>query len=350
MLRGSEQTEPSPLTQIGDNSENRTQASQLDVIAARNGLLTRVMIALTDDVRRVSCRQIEVNDIPAIVRLLAKGFRPRSRQDWLCAFRRLLEHPTPSGFPKFGYLLQNGNCLVGVILLIYSSIALNGKPHIRCNVCSWYVEPPFRAYAGILAGRALRHKHITYIDITAAPQTAPILETQGYVQYCSGWLVCVPALSQCSDEVSISRVTADGPVAEELAASEVELLKAHVNYGCISLTCSSGGRAYPFVFMPRRKFGLLPFVYLIYCRDLENFARFAAPLGRFLSRRGFPFVLLPSNGRIPGLAGIFIGEHPKYFRGPEKPRLGDFAYSELAMFPITGERFYRWSSVPVRDT
>jgi hypothetical protein len=44
-------------------------------------------------------------------------------------------------------------------------------------------------------------------------------------------------------------------------------------------------------------------------------------------------VLLDANGPVPGLVGkYFDGSRPKYFKGPTQPRLGDLAYTQLAMF------------------
>jgi hypothetical protein len=73
---------------------------------------------------------------------------------------------------------------------------------------------------------------------------------------------------------------------------------------------------------------LVRYAYLAYCRDLEDFVRFAGPLGRFLAWRGFPLVVLDSNGPIRGLVGTYSAAYPKYFKGPDQPRLGDLAYSE----------------------
>jgi hypothetical protein len=191
-----------------------------------------------------------------------------------------------------------------------------------------------RSYASLLVSQARKHKGVTYYNITAVSHTLPILEAQGYTLYCRGRFVAVPMLCWPSHG---SRVTAGGPdlcPADDLDASEIELLTDHANYGCISLICTSANRRHPFVFAPRRKFGVVPFVSLVYCRNLEDFIRFAGPLGRFLARRGFPLVVLDSNGPIPGLIGTYSDKHPKYFKGPMQPRLGDVAYSERAMFGV----------------
>jgi len=81
--------------------------------------------------------------------------------------------------------------------------------------------------------------------------------------------------------------------------------------------------------------GFVPSAQLIYSRSIDDFVKFKGPIGRFLALRGRPFILIDSNGPIRGLAGMYLDEvAPKYFKGPERPRLGDLAYTEAAMFGI----------------
>jgi hypothetical protein len=73
--------------------------------------------------------------------------------------------------------------------------------------------------------------------------------------------------------------------------------------------------------------------HLIYCRAVDEFVRFARPIGWWLALRGKPLVVIDSNGPIPGLIGRYYGENqPKYFKGPERPRCGDLAFTESVMF------------------
>jgi len=283
---------------------------------------------------RIHCREIGSADVDGIVNLLTTGFcNPYYTPGfWRQALKRLSEHPTPAGFPKYGYLLDCKGAPVGVILLIFSSIVVNGETRIRCSTSSLYVEPAFRGYTAMLISRALKHKHVTYFNITPAPHTLPMVEAQGYVRYCAGRFVSVPALSAWSYGSRVKAVAREICPDEDLSSSEIELLLTHANYGCISLICSSANRRHPFVFVRGRKFRWVPCAYLAYCRDLEDFVRFAGPLGRFLARRGFPLVVLDSNGPVRGLIGSYSAAFPKYFRGPDQPRLGDLAYSERVMF------------------
>jgi hypothetical protein len=120
-----------------------------------------------------------------------------------------------------------------------------------------------------------------------------------------------------------------------LEACERDLLSDHAAYGCFILWCVTADRAHPFVFRPRAMKGISICAQLIYCRDIEDFIRFAGPIGRYLTLRGKPLVIVDSNGSIPGLIGKYLaGWMPKYFKGPDRPRLGDLAYTESAMFGV----------------
>lgn len=284
---------------------------------------------------RLRCREIATDDIGAIVSLLHRGFPERGRAYWSCALQRISEHPTPPGFPKYGQVLEAGGVPVGAILVIFSSTVVDGETRIRGNVSSWYVEPAYRSHAAFLTQRAVAQKSATFLNISPARNTWPILEAQGYVRYSTGQFISVPSLQAICLGAHVSPVTPDVERGGGLSSSEIDLLLAHANYGCISVICTYANRRHPFVFrrsVHRWKFVPLPYALLAYCRDVADFIRFAGPLGRFLARRGMPFVFIDSNGAIPGLIGKFSDMGPKFFKGPHPPRLGDLSYTERVMF------------------
>ena len=282
---------------------------------------------------KVRARQIGDSDVDGVVALLANGFQLRDRKYWQCALAALKDHPTPSGFPKYGYMLECDGAPVGVILLIFSSIPSNGSTMIRCNVSSWYVEPAFRSQASMLIAHAIKHKNVTYVNVSPAMHTRPIIEAQGFSRYSSGQFVTAPLLGQAHRGADVVEVGAEPDATDDSA--ERELLLQHKRRGCLGLWCVDGGRAYPFVFMPRRVKGIIPCVQLIYCRDIADFVRLARPLGRELMYRGKPLVIIDSNGPIPGLFGRYVdGKSPKYFKGPNCPTLGDLAFTESVMFGL----------------
>jgi hypothetical protein len=283
----------------------------------------------------IRCRQIDESDVPAVAELLRRGFPNRNRQFWRRALGELARREPPSGLPKYGYLMETGGRPVGAILMICSAMRAGDRLASRCNLSSWYVEPAFRTYAPLLVSQALRHKEVTYMNVSAAPHTWPIIEAQGFARYSEGIFVCLPALHRASGGDRVEVFAADSSPTAAVDAFERDILQQHVEHGCVGLWCVSAGRAYPFVFRPRLVKGFIPCAQLIYCRDLADFTRFAGPIGRYLALRGRAVVVVDANGPIPGLIGVFRrGSKPKYFKGPLRPRLGDLAYTEYAIMGV----------------
>ena len=285
--------------------------------------------------RKVRARQIVESDINRLADLLAKGFRGHDRPFWVRALARLGNRRVPDGLPQYGYLLESDDIPVGVILLIFASMRTGSGCTTRGNVSSWYVEPAFRSYAGLLASRALKHEGVTYLNVTAAPSTRAIAEAQGYLRYNRGIFVAAPSLSMRSSAAEVRSVSVEEAPDGHIESWEQDLLLEHAKYGCISLWVETAEQAYPFVFRVRCLKGVVPYPQLVYCRDIQDLARFARPIGRFLLSRGHPFVAIDSDGPIGGLVGkYFDGRMPKYFKGRDRPQLGDLAYTEIAMFGV----------------
>jgi len=281
------------------------------------------------------CRQIEENDVEAVASLLANGFRTHDRQFWLQAFVQLRRHATPAGLPKYGYLLESDGRVVGAVLLICSLVRAGEVNAPRCNLSSWYVDPAFRAYAPMLVSRALRHKDVTYVNVSPAPHTRPIIEAQGFSRYCDGIFVAMPALSSFRGGEKVKLYGATRTPKVSFDPHDRDVLLQHAALGCVSFWCATPERAYPFVFRRRFVRKIVPCAQLIYCSDVADFVRFAGPIGRLLARRGLPFVIIDANAPIDGLLGWYSdGNMPKYFKGPQRPRLGDLAYTEHAVIGV----------------
>jgi hypothetical protein len=284
---------------------------------------------------KVRSRQINDADIDGVVELLTRGFPLRTRGYWQRALAKLSSHQTPAEMPKFGYLLESGGDLVGVILLIFSSIPGQATSKMRCNVSSWYVEPAYRSHASLLISQATKFKNVTYVNISPALHTQPIVEAQGFSRYSSGLFVAAPALSMNDPGGAAKVIDVDMRPDAHFERWELDLLSAHKQHGCLSLWCVTPERAHPFVFMPRLAKGVIPCAQLIYCRQIRDLVRLARPIGRYLAARGRPLVIIDSNGPIPGLVGKYVdGTAPKYFKGPDRPHFGDLAYTEAVLFRL----------------
>lgn len=292
---------------------------------------------------RLCSREISNGDFEKVASFLGRGLG-YDKQYFSQILNRLAEHPTPDGFPRYGYVLEKDERTVGAILLIFSTIWSDHAPTVRCHLTSWCVEPEFRPYATLFFSKALRHNNVTYINISARPVTRPIIKAQGFLQYSQGQFIALPVLNVLSrpKEPRVEITPGDKVPNAQFEPYELDLLRAHIRYGCICLWCNTPERSYPFVFHQRLFKGFLPGAQLVFCHDVQNFVRFALPLGRYLAARGRLVVRIDSSGPIHGLIGKYIdGMEPRYYKGP-KPRLGDLAYTQTVMCPYPRRDSHTW--------
>jgi hypothetical protein len=278
------------------------------------------------------CREITAADLEPIVDLLTHGYAKRDRGFWARRLKRLSQHSSLAGFPKYGFLLEVDGRVVGTIFTIFSTVMIGPTQRTRCYLSSWYVEPAFRGWATILAKRALSFKDVTYLNVTPTEDVRSLLRAQGYALFSEGRFAFAPALAGTSEAAKVALFSAGPPHADGLEAFEVELLSRHADYGCISLTCATANARHPFVFQKGYRARIIPVARLVYCRDIEDVQRFAGLLGRFLLARGYAIVLLDTDQPIRGLVGIHSKKYPMFFKGPDRPRLGDLAYSPRVIF------------------
>ena len=251
----------------------------------------------------------------------------------MVGLEQLSTRKAPEGYPRYGYMLDSGGRVIGVVLLIFATARNGGVTSVRCNISSWYVEPAFRSYASLLVSHALKHP-VTYLNVSPASHTWPIIEAQGFRRFCDGVFAAVPVADLRPRKAKVIRVGGRMRAAPPIPPEEFELLSAHDGFGCISLWCETPEGGHPFVFRRRhiKDLKLLPCAQLIYSAGIDDLARVSGPVGRFLALRGMPFILVPANGAIPHLVGKYYQDKPMYYRGPVRPRPGDLAYTETALF------------------
>src|SRR3984957_8888349 len=281
-------------------------------------------------------REVHDSDLDAIGDLLTRGFVHRSRDYWMRGLHRQRPRSLPPGAPRYGYMLEHQGAPVGCLLLIYSSKIIDGEAATCCNVSSWYVDPEFRNYAALFASMTQKRKDVTYSNVTPAVTTWPILDAQGFVPYCRGLYFSVPILSRGGCGAAVEAVTQDTAFIAGLPDADLALLKRHAEYGCLSLVCRAADEALPFIFFSlRKRRGIIPVpaMQLGYCRSIDDYVKCAGAIGRHLLWRGKPIVIVDANGAMMGLPGVYTEVRGrKYFKGPQQPRLGDLADTELAIY------------------
>jgi len=282
----------------------------------------------------LNCRPIEDSDLDRVVDCLRRGFPTRPQSYWVDGLRRLSRRERVQDYPKYGYLLEARENIVGVILMIFSRRRDGDGAEIRCNLSSWCVDAQYRSYASCLVFAAVRHRGVTFINVSPTEATWAVASGFGFQRFCEGQFVFLPALRRPAKGDQTLLYAPDRPEAAALSADERRILAEHAAMGCQSLICVSGAQAFPVVLQRRRLLhGLIPVRQIIYCRVIADLPRLAGTLGRHLLGEGAAICVVDANGGIKGLFGRFFQNRgPKYFRGPNPPKLGDLSYSEIVVF------------------
>ena len=175
-----------------------------------------------------------------------------------------------------------------------------------------------------------------YLNVSPAPWTWPIIETQGFQAYCRGLSVSLPWLSRPPHGATVETIAPRTKAIAGLGEVETELLLRHARYDCLSLVCRTPEGAFPFILQQVRirRGGIAPpAMRLIYCRDVADYAACAGAIGRFLLRLGKISVVIDSNGPVAGHAGVYTERRGrKYFKGPRRPPLVDLTDTELVLY------------------
>jgi hypothetical protein len=280
--------------------------------------------------QKIRCRQIRDSDISEVAELLSRGFPGRASDFWRSGLVKLSERASISDYPKLGHLLLVDERIVGAVLTIYAHGEEGGKTYPRCNVSSWFVEPEFSSYGALLASAATRRSEVTYLNISAAPHTRPIVEALGFKSLCEGLFIAFPYLTASAKGSRVFSFTDAGSLRQQLSNYEQDLMREHARLGCLALICESKGEAFPFIFYESGIWrDRIRCLHLGFSRHIPSFVSCAGALGRALWRRS-ALMSVDSNGPVAGLEGKFRRRGNKYYKGSVKPRLGDLSYVEDA--------------------
>lgn len=286
------------------------------------------VIDLTFAAQRVRCRRIELGDLEALAALFQEGFASSKREFWDKGLANMAALMPIEGIPRFGYVLDSPEGLVGGLLTISSCRG----DQVISNVSAWYVREAYRAYSTFLVSTLTRLKHVIYLNASPAHHTWRTLELTGWKFYNHGRSAAFPLLGRPYGSVS-ETIPDDLP--------ERKLLEDHRALGCTSVVCEKDGAVSPFVFK-RRRWGRprLPMMELIYCRGTAEFEKFGTALSRYLLVRkldapmrkhvSIGFLL---DGKVGGMPSYYQdGKQPRLYKGPCAPQLNDLAYTEKVIF------------------
>lgn len=156
---------------------------------------------------------ITAHDLPQVAEFLHNEFphEPReSTQTWLDS----LAPPWKGSQPNYGYLVRDGDRIVGVYLAHYSEQEIDGRSEPFCNLGVWHVVPESRAQSLPLARALLGQRGYHFTDLTPAPNVAALnarlgfeeLDTSAVLVPCLPWPSAPGAATIGSDPADLRRL------------------------------------------------------------------------------------------------------------------------------------------------
>jgi hypothetical protein len=234
----------------------------------------------------------------------------------------------PAKPPNHGFMLKDGETVVGTLLALYSERSVRGRLERFCNLGSWCVLPSYRSRAILLVNALLAQEgyHFTVLSPTAGSQEILAWLKFGFFDTSA---VLIPNLPWPSLP-GRTKISADPEVIESvLTGADLGLYRDHARALAAQHVVLTRGSESCYV-MYRKASPAIANV--LHVSDPELFQHALIPLTRYLLMRdGLVATLaeLRIIGHAPHLA-FRLNSWPKMYRSPTlAPGEIDYLYSEL---------------------
>jgi hypothetical protein len=246
---------------------------------------------------------------------------------------RSIEVPWAVNRPNAGFMLLDGEAVVGAHLAFYSERVIEGRGERFCNLGAWCVLPEYRFHALRLLRALLAQDGYHFTDLSPSGNVVGVNERLGF-RFLDTATAIVPNLPWPS-RPGRSVISSDPALIERtLGGTELRLYRDHAATGAARhLVLISGDESCYVIFRKDRRKKLPLFASILHVSNPELFRRMAGPLGRHLLFRHGALATLADDrvvGRRPRLALELPAARRKMFRSSRlEPAQIDYLYSEL---------------------
>ena len=237
--------------------------------------------------------------------------------------------------PNHGFMLRDGQRVVGVQLAFYSERLVTGRTERFCNLGAWNVLPAYRSHSIRLLMALLAQDSHHFTALTPMDRTRAILARFKFRPFdMSAALVpnlpwpTLPGRTTISDEPDV--------IERMLAGVELELYRDHAQALAVHHHVLIRGRDSCYIMYREARFRGLPYAVLLHVSNPDLFYRALLPLTRHLLLRHRLVATLGELriiGHRPRLS-VKLNAGPKMYRSASlEPEQIDNLYSELVCVP-----------------
>jgi hypothetical protein len=283
----------------------------------------------------VQVKPIEAPDVERVAEFLHAHLNARVTKDaWVNAMRQSWCAESPNR----GYMLLDGEAVVGAHLAFYSERELDDKTaEPICNLGAWCVLPEHRFHSLRLLRALLGQEGYTFTDLSPSGNVIPLNSRLGFDTLDTNTRL-VPNLPW-PGRARGAMISADPEIIERtLTGRDLRLYHDHADADAARhLVLIRDGRWGYVIFRKDRRKGLPLFASILYVSDRELLREMARPLARHLLIHHGALVTLAESritGHLPLPSFPLRSPRTKMFRSARLPAAQvDYLYSELVCVP-----------------
>jgi hypothetical protein len=270
-------------------------------------------------------------DLPAVAEFLHANLNDRVPWERVCSTA-----PWKVAAPNHGFLLRDGERVVGTLLALYSERFLAGRVERFCNLGSWCVLPPYRAKSISLLMALLAQKDYHFTVLSPDSGSQEILPWLRF-RFLDTSAALIPNLPWPTVP-GRTRISADPDVIERaLTGSERKLYRDHQHALATHHLVLIRGDEHCLVMYRKFRYRDVPvFAIVLYVSNPDLFNSALRPLTRYLLARHRLVATMAERrviGHTPPLS-FKLNDWPKLYRSSElEPEQIDYLYSELEVVP-----------------
>ncbi len=287
-------------------------------------------MALTDAKPRVALRPITDADVPVVADFLHAHLNPDvPAAQWA----RALDLPWDVERPNSGFMLLEGERVVGANIAFYSQRTIDGRLERFCNLGAWCVLEEHRFHSLRLVKALLAQDGYHFTDLSPSGNVVGVNEKLGF-SYLDTTTTVVPNLPRPTVPGRVHLSSDAALIERTLSGRDLEIYRDHAATAAARQVLLRLGDAHCHViFRKDRRKGLPLFASVLHVSDVEVFRACAGAFSRhLLVRHRLPVMLLERAvvDHRPRLSRTVDSPRRKMFRSPTlDPDHIDYLYSEL---------------------
>jgi len=269
-------------------------------------------------------------DVAAVADFLHVSYKDRI--PWA---RSGLAGPWKVEAPNHGFMLRNGQRIVGAHTAFYSERPVEGRAERFCDLGTWFVLPEFRLHSIRLIKALLAQDGYHFTALTPSYKVVSIHTRLGFRALDTS-AALIPNLPWPTTPRR-TRISGDPDVIEStLAGTELELYRDHAQALAVRHMVLLRGADSCYVMYRKMRVRGVPLAVIVHVSDPQLFRRSILPLTRhLLVRHRLPATMaeLRIIGRRPPIS-FKVTSWPKMYRSASlEPDQIDDLYSELVCIP-----------------